>query len=401
MEILFINDDCSLIFDRLETGASVRTTLFIKALANLGHVNIISFYKDELKSNIGNCDIIINANVTEPKARKSYRGKKWVDQFFRPMNPYTYFPLESEKEKLIDGHCRTHTYDFIACRYFRNAVRYGLLKYNDKLIIDLDDNPADAHKIVLSDSASLPFYKRWRLSIQGHTIGSMVRKSVRRTFCTFHSNPLEKVPRNSVLLYNTTVIEGGVEDIDDSTPFRMLMVGNLDYSPNTDGSLHFAEKVFPSIKAAVRDAEFHIAGKCSDPSLVERLNAVTGVSTLGYIDDIKQEYRNSRVIIIPIYKGSGTSIKFIEGFMMNRPVVSSPIGARGFESISREGENFLLAKDDDDFAMKTIHLLQDVGKSREIAGSALVAARKHFSQEGFISKVRETVIKAAESKGKR
>lgn len=389
MNILFVNNGHGRMFDKLYSGASVRNTFFVKALASLGHVDVLSFYSEELKSSIENCNVI-NINVTT-KVPKTFRGKRWVDLLFRPYSPYTYFTLEPEKEKIVDEYFQNHSYDLVSCRYLSNAVQCGLLKYKDKLVIDLDDNPTDVYKILLSSITHLPFYKRWRVSLQGRAIGGMVKRVIRDIFCSFYSNPLEKITPNSVLLYNTTLLEKTAEDISDSTPYRLLMVGLLDYSPNKEGAKHFVDKVFPLIQAAVPIVELHIVGKCSDSSFVEALNSHDGVKAMGYVEDIMQEYKESRVIIIPIYKGSGTSVKFIEGLMVNRPVVSTIIGARGFENITRSGDNVFVAKDDEDFAKKTILLLNDVKKSKQVAHNGFVVAREHFSQEGFISTVKETI----------
>ena len=392
MNFLFINDGPFRIFDKLDSGASVRNTLFVKALSQLGHVDVISFFKEDLKSNIKNCTVI-NAKVTIPEAKKCFRGKKWIDLLFRPLNPNTYFPLITEKERFIDEYYRAHSYDFIACRYIVNAACCGLFKYKDKLILDVDDDPTNAYKLQTGDLRFLRAYKRWRFLLQGRMISMMIHQVLKKTFCSFYSNPLEKPSRRSVYLYNTTTIEERVEDISDLTPSRIMAVGWLDYPPNQEGCKHFVEKVFPIIKAAIPNTEFHFAGRCSDPSFVDDLNSIEGVKMLGFVDNIKKEYQESRVIIVPVYSGTGTSVKFIEGLMMNRPVVSTPIGARGFDHIFQEGNHFMMAKDDKDFAEKTITLLKDIELSKRLAHNAMEAGREHFSQDGFISTVLNTVIK--------
>ena len=395
MNILFIHDGPFRIFDKLDSGASVRNTLFVKALSQLGHVDVISFYKEDFKSNIDNCTVI-NARVDIPEAQKSFRGKKWLDLIFTPLSPYTYFPVNPEKERIIDEYCRANSYDYIACRYVVNAACCGLFKYQDKLILDVDDNPTNVYKLQTGDLRFLRAYKRWRLLIQGKMISRMIHKVLKKTFCSFYSNPLEKPSRRSVYLYNTTAIEEKVEDITDSTPCRIMTVGWLDYPPNQEGCKHFADKVFPLIKAVIPNTEFHIVGRCSNPYFIDNLNSVEGVRMQGFVDDITKEYQDSRVVIVPVYCGTGTSVKLIEGLMMNRPVVSTPIGARGFDHVFQEGNHFMTARDDKDFAEKAIALLKDAELSKRLAHNALKAGEKYFSQEGFMSTVRETVMNLSE-----
>ena len=396
MNILFVNNGPFRMFDRLDSGASVRNTLFVRALSQLGHVDVISFHRDELKSNIENCDVI-NAWVPKAEKRDSFRGKGWLDLIFRPFSPFTYFPVDENKEEFIDGYWRAGSYDYIACRYIYNAAICGLFKYRDKLIIDLDDNPAKVYKLNMKYNSFRYMHKRLKYRIQTWTIGGMVRKQMDSVFCSFYSNPLEKPSPKSVLLYNTTTIKDRIDDITDATPYRILIVGWLDYYPNKEGSRHFVANIFPLIKSALPEAELHIAGKCSDPSVIEGMNDAEGVKALGFVDDIAREYRESRVIVIPVYHGSGTSVKFIEGVMVNRPIVSTPLGARGFEHICKEGEHYLEATDDNDFTEKVIRLLKSTEESKRLAHNALQLGRRHFSQEGFMSTVRETVTNLVKS----
>lgn len=396
MNILFVHNGPCRIFDKFNSGAAVRNTLFVKALTQLGHVDIVSFYKDELRSNIENCNVI-NVSITSSQKRNSYRGKQWIDLLFRPFSPFTYYYVNQEKERLIDEFFDTNHYDYIACRYIENAVTCGLVKYRNKLILDLDDNPAQAIKIKTRFNSSEYAYKRWKYKLKSITAVRMTRRFLDKVFCSFYSNPLEKPSPKSVLLYNTTSIEEPNKDISKATPFRLFMVGLLDYPPNKEGCSHFVKEVFPLVKSSIPEAELHIAGKCSDYSFLEEMNATDGVKALGFVEDIAREYQDARIIIVPVYSGSGTSVKFIEGLMMNRPVISTSMGARGFEHIFRDEEHYLQARDDRDFANKIIVLLRDMEMSMRLAKNALKLSKECFSQEGFMSTVRETVIYLIES----
>ena len=59
MNILFVT--CTFrVFDRIDCGAANRSTMFVKSLAKIGHVDVISFGKDVIKSNIPNCNVVYN-----------------------------------------------------------------------------------------------------------------------------------------------------------------------------------------------------------------------------------------------------------------------------------------------------------------------------------------------------
>ena len=361
----------------------------------MGHVDVISFHDEDFVSNIENCDVI-NAKqfiekITEEEETKTFRGKAWLDMIFRPNNPYSYFSKDHRKELFFDQYCKTNDYDFIVCRYIGNAIAYGLLKYSDKLIIDVDDNPKSVCKVRSGSYSFSSTLKRLKNSLRGRLIGGATLKLLNNTCCSFYSNPLDPPSPKSVLLYNTTNIKARTQ-ITNPDNQRLLFVGDLNYPPNKTGIKHFVERVFPIVRKTFPSSELHIVGKTYDQPFIDYLNSIESVSALGFVEDVIEEYDNARVVIIPIYHGSGTSVKFVEGIMMNRPVVSTPMGVRGFENICKDGEHYLLARDDKEFADRIIELLSSVDKSRQLAHNALQAGNEYFSQQGFMKIVKDTIV---------
>jgi len=114
------------------------------------------------------------------------------------------------------------------------------------------------------------------------------------------------------------------------------------------------------------------------------------VEAVGFVEDLVSEYKKARVVVVPIYQGTGTCVKFVEGLMMNRPVVSTPVGVRGFEEICKDGKHYMLAKSDEEFSGKTVELLSSLTTSQTIAKAGYEIAKKNFSQERFY----EIVIEA-------
>ena len=285
-------------------------------------------------------------------------------------------------------------YDLVACRYIGEAVQCGLERYKDRLVVDVDDNLTSA---LLRDLATAPpkkcAVKRWLYNWRAYAIGFMAQRYLRGVRVSFHSNIAEPMTRKSVYLHNTTMLRKQVPDVNVNTPLRLLIVGWLNFAPNILGTLHFAEQVFPKIKQAVPGATLHIAGR-GDQWVIERLNAIDGVQALGYVDDIVEEYHQCRIIIVPIYQGSGTSVKFTEGLMMNRPTVATPLGVRGFESFCKPDSEYLLAESDEEFATKVVYLLQHSNEAQLIARRANAVAQRHISPERFVEIVAQSIRKA-------
>ena len=102
-----------------------------------------------------------------------------------------------------------------------------------------------------------------------------------------------------------------------------------------------------------------------------------GVIALGVGEDLAAEYEEAKVVVIPIYEGSGTCVKFVEAMWMNRPIVSTPVGARGLDRFAIDGEHYLLAKNDEEFANKTVALLFNTEKSIDMANKAKELAKNY------------------------
>lgn len=70
MNILFISEESC--FDSVKTGSAVRDHMFVKALSQIGHVDVISFYKEPLVSNFPNCDVVFSKHIKDENGKENY-----------------------------------------------------------------------------------------------------------------------------------------------------------------------------------------------------------------------------------------------------------------------------------------------------------------------------------------
>ena len=76
MNILFVNCFFHL-FDNLDCGAANRSTLFVKGLSKVGHVDVVSFTDQPLQSNIENCDVVFCQKLTPTPPPKNRLASFW------------------------------------------------------------------------------------------------------------------------------------------------------------------------------------------------------------------------------------------------------------------------------------------------------------------------------------
>lgn len=379
-------------FGNPTSGAHNRNTLFVKALTHLGHVDVCSFSDEKVVSDIKDCDVVYS-NQDLKSWRKVgsplLRGlSSSIRLAFRPHHPNSYYETNEKIEKIVDDFVGKNNYDLIACRYFEAAILCGLLKYKEKLVIDVDDNPTSSLKREAANFKSLALRTLYRLKTKG--MPCLLKKELDNTLVSFYSNISDPPSPASVFLHNSTICTANISNISQDAKKRILYVGNCRFPPNQYGIRHFVTEIYPLIRKKVSDVELCIVGK-GRQNIEDVVNRMEGVTAMGFVEDIRVEYEKAKVVVIPIYHGAGTAIKFVEAMFMNRPIVSSPVGARGFDVIAKDNEHYLLAKNDEDFANKTVELLLDTEKSNTMANKAYELAKDNFSQEKFMEIVKETI----------
>ena len=156
---------------------------------------------------------------------------------------------------------------------------------------------------------------------------------------------------------------------------NLVFTGKMDYRPNVDAALWFADEILPRIRAARPNASFLIVGQKPAASLTRR-HGQDGVSVTGAVADARPYIGHARVYVAPLRMGGGTRFKLLEAMALARPVVSTTLGAEGFQVQS--GRELLLANDEAAFAEAVLALLADPARS-----AALGQAGRAFVEDGY------------------
>ena len=111
-------------------------------------------------------------------------------------------------------------------------------------------------------------------------------------------------------------------------PPRIGFIGLYSYLPNLEGMKWFVRECWPLIKEQVPDARLRLVGKDTDGPLKPNAPAV---DALGYVADAGSEMATWSAMIIPIRQGAGTRVKIADAFSRKCPVVSTKLGAYGYD----------------------------------------------------------------------
>jgi sugar transferase (PEP-CTERM/EpsH1 system associated) len=158
-------------------------------------------------------------------------------------------------------------------------------------------------------------------------------------------------------------------------PQALVFTGTMDFRPNVDAVLWFAQAVLPLIRETVTEAHFVIVGRRPHARL-DVLRSDPAVTITGAVEDIRPYIAAAAVYVVPMRMGGGTRLKVLEATSMEAAVVSTTLGAEGFPVVS--GRELLLADDPPSFARAVIDLLQQPQRR-----AALGQAGRSFAVEQY------------------
>ncbi|RME83942.1 MAG: glycosyltransferase [Caldilineae bacterium] len=162
---------------------------------------------------------------------------------------------------------------------------------------------------------------------------------------------------------------------------NLVFTGKMDFRPNVDAALWFADRVLPLLHASNLGPHFWIVGKSPHPRL-RRLRNRPDITITGAVPDIQPYLAHADLFVAPLLAGGGTRLKILEAMAMQKPVVSTRLGADGFPV--QDGVQLALADTPARFAARCLELLQHPERAAELArrGHAFVTA--HYGWEKII-----------------
>jgi GT2 family glycosyltransferase/glycosyltransferase involved in cell wall biosynthesis len=172
----------------------------------------------------------------------------------------------------------------------------------------------------------------------------------------------------------------------------MLFIGSFRHTPNQVALEWFALRVLPLIVEKLPAARLLVAG--SDPPPRHTFpDPANAIEWLGFVEDIQPLFSSCAVFVCPIRSGSGVRVKLLEAFASGIPVVSTKLGAEGLARV--DGEVCALADDPAGFASRTVDLLENCQRAREMAERARTEVVRNWDMaivtERLVAKYRDLI----------
>ncbi len=159
-------------------------------------------------------------------------------------------------------------------------------------------------------------------------------------------------------------------------PHEIAFTGSMDWMPNEDGIAWFVREILPLVRREVPDASLSIVGRNPAPGVRALADEANRVVVTGTVPDIRPYLERAGAIIVPLRVGGGTRLKIFEAMAMERPIVSTTIGAEGLPYT--DGTDIRIADDAAGFAAAVVQLLRDPALGATIGAAAARQVREQF-----------------------
>lgn len=166
------------------------------------------------------------------------------------------------------------------------------------------------------------------------------------------------------------------------TPIRageLVFMGGMTWFPNRDAVTFFIESVWPRIQAELPSAHLTLIGR--RPEAIASLTGDPQISSLGFVDDIRQHVAQAEVVIIPIRVGGGTRLKILDAFACGKAIVTTRVGCEGLAVT--DGVHLLMADRAEDFAGAVLRVCRDPELRDTLGRNARRLAEEKYSWDSI------------------
>lgn len=196
------------------------------------------------------------------------------------------------------------------------------------------------------------------------------------------SLPDKKVMQEHIPSLHVSIVPNGVDDTffkfqkkTISHNPKILFVGNFKWLQNREAVEKLVKEIWPKIAQSLTQARLWIVGKYPTREILAYESNRIEISD--NVEDIRQAYQSSDLLLAPIYGPGGTRYKILEAMANGIPVVTTPFGIEGLGITN--GRESLICTESADLAQKTIEVLTNLKLYQQLAIQANMLVRQNYS----------------------
>ena len=313
----------------------------------------------------------------------------WLDLAWSTLfssRPYALHKYEvRELQDQLLAISKSNAFDLVICDFLAPALNFVHIVFKCPTVLFQHNIEAQIWKRLAASQASV--LKRWYFGLQYRRMHRWERR-----LSALFDGVVTVSPEDSELAraeYHLSNVLGhvptgvAVEQFHLAPPtpveraYTMGFLGSMDWMPNIDACLYFAQEILPLVRRQLPDCRFKIIGRAPPPRITSLTLKDPGVEVTGTVDDVQPHVHGCDVIVVPLKAGGGTRIKIYEAMAMGVPVVSTTIGAEGLSLTP--GGNILIADSPDSFASALVDAAKNPGLLNSLARQGRQEVEKKHS----------------------
>jgi len=374
--------------DEKSYGTQLRTVGVASALQTMGQLDfmVVKLEEDEREVNVkSNGEYSVRRVIKlQPIAKRSL-----IDRVRCGFDPkfIGYYGHAASAEDRAFVQAELPKYDVVWLHNIRTPNTLGQWKWS-KSVMDVDDIPSTYFRTVKERATSAGERRRanFRLMVAKRRENFLSERFKVVSVCSDSDREYLGLERKVHVIPNGFAKPAGEPLRQVANPPRIGFIGTFDYPPNVDSVRWFIDECWPLVKKQVPDARLRLIGKGSE-------RVATGakdVDALGFVADAAAEIATWSVMSVPVRTGAGTRVKIAEGYSRKCPIVSTSLGAFGYNA--KDGREMFLADTAEDFANACVRAV------REPEAAAAMAERgwQEFLTKWTWDSIRPRVVAAVE-----
>ena len=145
----------------------------------------------------------------------------------------------------------------------------------------------------------------------------------------------------------------------------LLFIGSFLHKPNLDAVEYLHDEILPILIKKIPNITIDIIGSYAPQEILD-LNS-ENFRVLGYVKNIYNHFNSSKVFVAPLAFGAGIKGKIGQSLEFGLPLVTTEIGAEGFDFSSKKQWMVASIDSPDEFAEKIISLYTDANLWQSIS----------------------------------
>jgi glycosyltransferase involved in cell wall biosynthesis len=165
------------------------------------------------------------------------------------------------------------------------------------------------------------------------------------------------------------------KEVDERPGCTFLFTGDLSYAPNSEACRYLIQHILPALP---KNITMVFGGRRPPDFLVEAAALDKRIQVTGFVEDLSQIYRNSDVMLAPIFHGAGMQNKLLEATSSGLPCITTPVCAKAF---STSFPNFLIADNADSFISHALEMHANPHQRRQLGLKGRDHVESNYSWE--------------------